>query len=115
MYNLYESEFKMLRCGVPKGSILGPLLFLLYINYLTDVSNVFMPILFADNTNLFCTGTDVKDMIWQINEEMAKIYAWVNANKLSLNIDKTNFIMFIPKGFSYCADYIVITKQEYRR
>ena len=46
---------------------------------------------------------------------MAKIYAWVNANKLSLNIDKTNFIMFIPKGFSYCADYIVLTKQEYRR
>ena len=63
MYNLYESEFKMLRCGVPKGSILGPLLFLLFINYLTDVSNFFMPILFADNTNLFCTGTDVKDMI----------------------------------------------------
>ena len=58
---------------------------------------------------------DLKDMIRQINEEMAKIYAWVNSHELSMNIDKTNFIMFMPKGFSYRADYIVINKQEYRR
>ena len=49
-------------------------------------------------------------MIRQINKEMAKIYAWVNANKLSLNIDKTTFMMFMPKGFSYCADNIVINQ-----
>ena len=74
------------------------------------MSKFFMPILFADDTNLFCTGSDVKDMIRQINEEITKIYAWVNANKLSLNSDKTNFMMFMPKGFSYCADYIVINQ-----
>ena len=63
---------------------------------------LFMPILFADVTNLFCTDTDLKDMIRQINEEMAKmakIYSWVNAKKLSLNIDKSN-IMFMYKGLS---------------
>ena len=49
-------------------------------------------------------------MIRQINEEMSKIYALVNANKLFLNIDQTNFMMFMPKGFSYGADYIAINQ-----
>ena len=51
-------------------------------------------------------------MIPQINEEMVKIYAWVNANKLSLNIDKTNFMLFMPKSFSHCTDHIVIRERE---
>ena len=110
IYNGYESELQVMRCGVPQGSILGPMLFLLYINDLTNVSSFFMPILFADDTNLFCTGIDVKSMIRQVNEELAKIYAWVNANKLSLNIDKTNFMLFMPKYSSYCADHIVINQ-----
>ena len=79
MNNGYKSELKVIRCGVPQGSILGPMLFLLYINDLTNVSNLFMPIRFANDTNLFCTGTDLKNMIGQVNEELAKIYAWVNA------------------------------------
>ena len=58
----------------------------------------------------FCTGTDLNDMIRQINEEMVKIYAWVNANKLSLNIDKTNFMLFMPKSFSQCTDHIYQTR-----
>ena len=62
MYNGHESEFKMMKCGVPQGSIMGPLLFLLYINDLTDVSNFFMPILFADDTNLFALELTLK--IW---------------------------------------------------
>ena len=64
---------------------------------LTKVSSFFMPILFADDTNLFCTGTDLKETILLVNEEISKIYAWVNANRLSLNIDKINFMLFSPK------------------
>ena len=77
------------KCSVPQGSILGPLLFLIYLNDLPSVSNLFMPILFADDTNLFCTGKKLKDVVSQIYVEIGKVYCWVKANKLSLNIDKT--------------------------
>ena len=92
-----ESDLKRIKCGVPQGSILGPLLFLLYINDLLHASEYFMPILFADDTNLFATGYNLNDIISQINKEIDNVYAWVKANKLSLNIDKTNFMLFTPK------------------
>ena len=56
-----------------------------------------MPILFADDTNLFATGYNLNDIVFEINKEIASIYAWVKANKLSLNIDKTHFMLFTPK------------------
>ena len=63
VYNEQESEMKETLCGVPQGSILGPLLFLLYINDLPSVSKLFMPILFADDTNLFCNGPNLNELI----------------------------------------------------
>ena len=57
-----------------------------------------MSMLFVDDTFLFCIGTDLKDMIRQINKEMPKIYARINGNKLSFNIDKTTLLLFMtPK------------------
>ena len=107
-YNDHESDLKMMKCGVPQGSILGPLLFLIYINDLPSVSKYFMPILFADDTNLFCTGPNLHDIACQINQEIKIIYSWVKANKLSLNIDKTNFMLFTPKRFSRAMDALLI-------
>ena len=69
-----------------------------------------MPILFADDTNLFWTGTDLQEIIRLVNEEISKIYAWVNANRLSLNTDKTNFMIFTPKHLSRCIDDTVINQ-----
>ena len=70
-----ESDLQTIKCGVPQGSILGP--FLLYINDLPQVSEYFMPILFADDTNLFATGYNLNDIVSEINTEIANIYAWV--------------------------------------
>ena len=107
-YYGYESDLITIKCGVPQGSILGPLLFLLYINDLPQVSEYFMPILFADDTNLFATGYNLNDIVSEINTEIANIYAWVKANKLSLNIDKTNFMLFTPKCVPWSINGIFI-------
>ena len=107
-YHECVSDSKTLKCGVPQGSILGPLLFLIYINDLPSVSTLFMPILFADDTNLFCNGQNLDDLVQKINIEMEKIYFWVKANKLSLNVDKTNFMLFTPKHFSRSMGNIYI-------
>ena len=63
-----ESDLKRNKCGVPQGSIIGPLLFLLYINDSPQASEYFMTILFADDTNLFATGYNLNDIISQINK-----------------------------------------------
>jgi len=89
-----ESDKTMIRCGVPQGSILGPLLFLLYINDLVNTSQTLMPILFADDTNIFLSGKSLQDMINTMNNELEKIVEWLKANKLSLNVKKTHYMVF---------------------
>ena len=101
-YNNYESEPRKILRGVPQG----PLLFQIYINDL-PFSNLFMPILFADDTNLFCTNDKLDIIVNEINVELVKVLTWVRVNKLSLNIEKTNFMLFTP-GFSRDMDYISI-------
>ena len=111
-YNGYESDFRVMKYGVPQGSILGPLLFLIYINDLPAVSKFFMPIIFADDTNLFCTGPNLKYIVYQINQEIRMIYLWVKANKLSLNIDKTYFMLITPIIFHRNMDDIIIDGKQ---
>ena len=83
-----QSEKKTIVCGVPQGSILGPLLFLLYINDIVNVSNVLYPVLYADDTNIFISWKNVDKLVSVMNEELKKIITWLNINKLKLNVKK---------------------------
>ena len=89
-----ESSKTTIKCGVPQGSILGPLLFLLYINDLANTSQSLMPMLFADDTNIFLSGRSLQDMVNTMNNELQKVVEWLKANKLSLNVKKTHFMVF---------------------
>ena len=96
-YNGIPSSTKLIQCGVPKGSILGPLLFLLYINDLPNVCKSADPILFADDTNLFINGSNLIDLQTEINSELLEISTWLKINKLSLNVRKTHHMIFTTK------------------
>ena len=89
-----ESDCMNVVCGVPQGSILGPKLFILYINDMCNVSNLLKFILFADDTNIFCSGKDLQKLSNLITQELYKLTDWFAANKLSLNVSKTNFMIF---------------------
>lgn len=89
------SESGAITCGVPQGSILGPLLFLLYINDIYSVSKKLFIVLFADDSNIFIQGKDTTEMIDILNVELDKIYKWLLSNRLSLNIEKTYLMLFV--------------------
>jgi hypothetical protein len=88
------SPFKAVTCGVPQGSILGPLLFIIYINDIAHVSQLMKFILFADDTNLLIHDNNLRNLVTTANNEIQKISDWLKVNKLSLNVKKTHFILF---------------------
>ena len=96
-FNVICSESCQIKCGVPQGSILGPLLFLLHINDLCNVSKVVDFILFADDTNKFFSHKDFNLLSETLNSEMCKLTQWCRANKLSINFKKSNFMVFRPR------------------
>ena len=75
---------------------MGPLLFLIYINDLANISKILKFYLFTDDTNIYYESNSLNDIERTVNKEFDKLYLWLNVNRLSLNIDKTNFIIFHP-------------------
>ena len=94
--NSSVSKKENICCGVPQGSVLGPLLFLIYINDIHKCSDKFKFHLFADDTNMLYSHKNLKDLERTVNTELVKVHKWLTVNKLTLNIKKTNYVIFRP-------------------
>jgi len=91
-YNNNKSNNMTIQCGVPQGSVLGPKLFILYINDICDVSKLLNFVLFADDTNIYLPGNDLNELVISM-EEMVKVKEWFDINRLSLNLKKIKFMI----------------------
>ena len=89
-----SSTKQTIKCRVPQGSILGPLFFILYINDLLNASKLTQPFLFADDTSIFYSHSDPNKLHSTLNDELRNFDVWLKCNKLSVNLQKTNYIIF---------------------
>ena len=87
------SRQREIKCGVPQGSNLGPMLFLLYINDLPHCLKTSKSMLLADDTNLSCDGLTSREIEAKLNTDLVSVDKWLSANKLTLNNDKTECII----------------------
>ena len=108
-----NSQYNSLNVGVAQGSVLAPLLFLIYVNDLSCVSGILNPITFADDTNLFLTGNNINDINELFNSELEKVYQWFLLNKLTINLDKTNYV-FRPHNLNIDTSSLNITLNDHK-
>ena len=94
--NGYESDIAAINCGVPQGSVVGPLLFLLYLNDLNQAIKFCKVNHFPDDTNLFCLGNSIKKLNKLVNADLKHLVSWLNANKVLLSVKKLKWYSLNP-------------------
>ena len=102
--NGYESGLAALNCGIPQGSVLGPLLFLLYINDLNQAIKFCKVHHFAGDTNLLCLSNSIKKLNKLFNADLKNLVNWLKANKISLNVKKAEMEVFKSKLKTFESD-----------
>ena len=102
--NGFDSGLAAINCGVPRGSVLGPLLFLLYINDLNHTIKFCKVHHFSDDTNLLCMSNSIKKLNKLVNANLKHLVHWLNANKISLNVKKTEMVIFKSKQKKFEGD-----------
>ena len=118
--NEHKSSTQGISCGVPQGSVLGPLLFLLFINDLHICCPSGAVRIFADDTSVFFSCSDIDKLVTKAQEIMMQLHNWFHANKLTLNTNKSNFVIFrsprhniinVPEKISFLNTEIVRANQ----
>ena len=110
-HNGVASDMEAISCGVPQGSVLGPLLFLIYVNDLPNISDKLKFFLFADDTNIYYESDDLIELEKTVNQELRKLSQWLNINRLALNIGKTNFVIFRANKKIYHTVTLILNRK----
>ena len=108
LYDGNKSDIHTVTCGVPQGSILGPLLFIIYVNDICNVSDLLYKILYADDTSVLLSGTNYSNLIETMNNELSLLNSWLLSNKLSLNVQKSYYMVFHRGKLKTCQYNLVI-------
>lgn len=98
-YGTATSNERKVKYGIPQGSVLGPLLFILFINDISRIFNCAKFHLFADDTIIYLSGKNCRSTIEILNQELEKLMNWLNGNKLKINVAKTKAMMLGKKKF----------------
>ena len=98
VYGGHESERGGVECGVPQGSVLGPLFFLIYVNDMVRACGGLDLVLFADDTNIFVEGSNPAELFGRVNRGLEGLSRWFRCNRLTLNLKKTEYVYFTGRG-----------------
>ena len=107
IYKCVDSKVLIILCGVPQGSVLGPLLFILYWNDIPHSLTYCKAIMFADDTTVYLSGENITELFSNMNHDLAQLNDWFRANKLSLNVSKPNYVIFKKKSTPPMPDNIL--------
>ena len=107
------SSWSLVKGGVPQGSALGPLLFLVYVNAMPSLVKYGRLLQFADDTTLICVGDNRAEVQWKLEHDLQLLLDWINSSRIKLNITKSNIMWFKPKHGIYSKKSINFSRYSW--